>query len=55
MKQEWYDNLFNELRCSALASEVQYALMSTPLGVNDTITEFFSYKVNPEPYLAING
>lgn len=42
MKQEWYDNLFNELRCSALASEVQYALMSTPLGVNDTITEFFS-------------
>ena len=42
MKREWYDNLFNELRCSALASEVQYALKSTPLGVNDTITEFFS-------------
>jgi hypothetical protein len=37
-----FSDVINELKCSALASEVQYALMNSPFGVNNVITEFLS-------------
>lgn len=40
-----FSDVINELKCSALASEVQYALMNSPFGVNNVITEFLSTHV----------
>lgn len=37
-----FNEVLNELKCSALASEVQYALMNSPFGVNTAITDFLS-------------
>ena len=37
-----FNEVLNELKCSALASEVQYALMNSPFGVSTTITDFLS-------------